>query len=403
MVKLLNPWVEPSKNGKFRYRAKFKNPLTLKYQTVNVTIPKNTPQARRKGLAELQKKADKKAQENKYSKITLGALRDKYLKWLDGRQVPYNTYQRNKFQTGLFINDLGEDVIASKITTIMLNRYFNEMLNKKTPKKSKKKFYYSNESIIGRRACIKNMYQFGVNFGFVKENPVLQVAVSTRNENYKKANRLKYKFLTNEEYHILIKACEKKKRYDLRDLIIWLYNTGMRINEAVALRPSDVYQDKNDGYWYCKVTGSLIRKKNVPLNKRFEKSDSAKTFAGNRDVLLSKGLVRIYKRHKDNLCDYPVSGSRAILFLNEFGDTKTTIDASTFDQFLQRCEEKYHIKKHLTSHIFRHSHISNLLSEDVDLKTVMVRVGHVDASMILDIYAHVTKEQRDNLAKVIGA
>ena len=53
MVKLLNPWVEPSKNGKFRYRAKFKNPLTLKYQTVNVTIPKNTPQARRKGLAEL--------------------------------------------------------------------------------------------------------------------------------------------------------------------------------------------------------------------------------------------------------------------------------------------------------------------------------------------------------------
>ena len=210
MVKLLNPWVEPSKNGKFRYRAKFKNPLTLKYQTVNVTIPKNTPQARRKGLAELQKKADKKAQENKYSKITLGALRDKYLKWLDGRQVPYNTYQRNKFQTGLFINDLGEDVIASKITTIMLNRYFNEMLNKKAPKKSKKKFYYSNESIIGRRACIKNMYQFGVNFGFVKENPVLQVAVSTRNENYKKANRLKYKFLTDEEYHILVKACEKK-------------------------------------------------------------------------------------------------------------------------------------------------------------------------------------------------
>ena len=60
MVKLLTPWTEPLKNGKFKYRARFRNPLTLKYQTVNVTIDKDTKQAKRKALPELQKKADSK-------------------------------------------------------------------------------------------------------------------------------------------------------------------------------------------------------------------------------------------------------------------------------------------------------------------------------------------------------
>lgn len=60
MVKLLSPWTEQLKNGKFKFRARFKNPLTLKYQIVSVTIEKDTPQARRKALRQLQKKPMKK-------------------------------------------------------------------------------------------------------------------------------------------------------------------------------------------------------------------------------------------------------------------------------------------------------------------------------------------------------
>jgi integrase len=55
------------------------------------------------------------------------------------------------------------------------------------------------------------------------------------------------------------------------------------------------------------------------------------------------------------------------------------------------------IKKHATPHIFRHTHITMLIEasiasgSQIDLKTIMKRVGHDDAKTTLKIYTHVTE------------
>ncbi|WP_303063388.1 MULTISPECIES: tyrosine-type recombinase/integrase [Acidaminococcus] len=60
--------------------------------------------------------------------------------------------------------------------------------------------------------------------------------------------------------------------------------------------------------------------------------------------------------------------------------------------------------KHITTHVFRHAHISLLVAMGVPLKAIMQRVGHNDPKTTLAIYTHVTesmeKQLQDSLEKM---
>ncbi|MFQ6916528.1 tyrosine-type recombinase/integrase [Veillonella rogosae] len=67
-------------------------------------------------------------------------------------------------------------------------------------------------------------------------------------------------------------------------------------------------------------------------------------------------------------------------------------------QFLNRRFKGVHLEgKHLTTHIFRHTHISMLAELGVPLETIMQRVGHNDPNTTLSIYTHVTKSMHDDV------
>lgn len=408
MVKLLSPWTEQLKNGKFKFRARFKNPLTLKYQIVSVTIEKDTPQARRKALRQLQKKADEKVNSfvssTSNKKLTVKELKEEYLNWLETRELTYNSYKDISAELKMFVRDVGEDAIVEKMNTIMFTKYFNDMLTKKASKNSKKKYFFANSTIRLRKSIINGMFQYATDFGYLKSNPIDHVKIKYRNESYKKLEKLNKKFITADEYHTIIKALEKKNRLDIKDFIIWLYHTGMRAGEAAALRPSDVFKKGN--HWYCKITGTLIKKVNTPIEQRYEKTNTAKTFAGNRTILIPKTLVDIYKKNKNNTCDMMIGDSNKLLLINThaYGKiNKKPMYQSDVDVVLRQIARENNIDKIVTTHAFRHTHISNLLASDVGIRTVMNRVGHSNATTTLEIYAHVTKEQSDKLAKILGA
>ncbi|OMF34520.1 site-specific integrase [Paenibacillus peoriae] len=63
---------------------------------------------------------------------------------------------------------------------------------------------------------------------------------------------------------------------------------------------------------------------------------------------------------------------------------------------MERILKKTSITKKATPHIFRHTHISMLTEAEVDLKTIMKRVGHDDAKTTLKIYTHVTEKMKKN-------
>lgn len=48
------------------------------------------------------------------------------------------------------------------------------------------------------------------------------------------------------------------------------------------------------------------------------------------------------------------------------------------------------LKPSMSSHIFRHTHISVLAEHNVQLKAIMDRIGHEDEKITTKIYTHVT-------------
>ena len=187
-------WVEKyTVRGKVRYRfgENYKSPLTGKYKKVSVSYLKNNNQTKRAASIELAKKIEKAKQKEYFTDkdISLRNLADKFLT-IYKQRVAVNTYY-NAFR-GLkrICNDLGNDTLANKITTEILNRYLDQKLY--DPDKP-----LTNASIQNYKKYLSMTYKFGVKYGYLKKNPVKDVEITWRSEIKRKRDRIENKYLTD--------------------------------------------------------------------------------------------------------------------------------------------------------------------------------------------------------------
>lgn len=66
-------------------------------------------------------------------------------------------------------------------------------------------------------------------------------------------------------------------------------------------------------------------------------------------------------------------------------------------------DNKLSFKKHISTHIFRHTHISFLAEQGVPLEAIQDRVGHTRGSRVTDIYLHVTQKTKDSITPLIDS
>ena len=81
---------------------------------------------------------------------------------------------------------------------------------------------------------------------------------------------------------------------------------------------------------------------------------------------------------------------------------KTPLGIHSINATLHEAEAELDIQKKLTSHIFRHSHVSLLSERNIPLKAIMERVGHGDAKTTISIYNHVTKKSKDDVLSALN-
>lgn len=77
-----------------------------------------------------------------------------------------------------------------------------------------------------------------------------------------------------------------------------------------------------------------------------------------------------------------------------FFNNKTSRKGGSIDAMIRERYPKF--TKHITSHVFRYTHISMLAERGWQLKEIMDRVGHKDSKTTLEIYQQVTKDMRKN-------
>lgn len=108
----------------------------------------------------------------------------------------------------------------------------------------------------------------------------------------------------------------------------------------------------------------------------------------------AKRTVKVSKECIDLLIDFvnnrPISLDGYLFTHNGNRITNATVNKA----IKQACIE-LGIKRNITSHAFRHTHASYLISQNVNIYYISKRLGHSDISMTLNKYGHLLEEVRE--------
>lgn len=245
---------------------------------------------------------------------------------------------------------------------------------------------YYNTATIQRTLSIMNViFNYAVNEKhYLKKSPVTS-SVKTRKKHEPNRNH----GLTFEEQ---TKLFETLKKYHNFPFFLLAAETGMRAGEIIGLRFGDIDWDKNEIH--------VMRSMWYDYNVREWVEDKPKTEAGIRTIPMSPVCRELLenllqgKEHRPQAVDAQFED---LVFLNRNGrPTRNT----TYDVDLDRLCKKAGVP-HISLHDFRHIFASYCVEAVPNVKTTQVIMGHESASTTLNIYAHVSEQQKQDAMKQI--
>ena len=171
--------------------------------------------------------------------------------------------------------------------------------------------------------------------------------------------------------------------------------TGLRCGEMLAVRRQDVELDKG----LLHVTGSLV---GTAKNGEDVQRGTPKNVYSYRTITLNQRAIDIIEQF--NLANKCMSkwgrdeSGRPCCYKDR-GYIFTTCSGFPLNrQYINGLLRQIQIPgKHISTHIFRHTHISMLAAMGVPVKAIMARVGHNDPKTTLSVYTHITQDMQEKL------
>lgn len=370
-------WIEDLPNGKYKFFERYKDPYTEKLKKVSVTMEKKTPQAKNQAALLLQEKINKKIKTNNAKSVTFGEIYSLFYRQWE------KTVKESTKHTYLFVDNIIKKEINNDILLVNIDRRFiQEKLDKILEEKS-----YQTATRV--RIRLKNIFEYALNYSYIDNNEVTFTSVPKPPATIEEIEQKREKFLTMEEIKKLIDSLNSKvynQKYG--DMVLVLALTGMRYGELVALQLKNIdFQNKK-----IEIAGnfdSIHKIKTIP-----------KTRKSIRNIKVSEAALEAIKRQIIRLTErfQPLTDDDYIFCFDVWN---SPITLPTFSQIIKKYGAIAGIEKNLSSHVFRHSHISYLAEAGLPIKSIMDRVGHANAKMTLEIYSHTTKDMEDKLVKTL--
>lgn len=213
------------------------------------------------------------------------------------------------------------------------------------------------------------------------------------------------KYLDREELNDFLDALEKHGEDDDLETFYFLLFSGSRPGELCALEWPDITMDINECYIYKTIF--FPRKGNGRFALTPPKTEkSIRKFYLDDFIINMLGRLKVkqterHKLYKENYDDFVETN---FIITNPNG---TPFRPGKVINRMDKILKHTNIKKRATPHIFRHTHITMLIEasieagSQIDLKTIMERVGHDDSKTTLDIYTHVTEKMKQHNADLV--
>lgn len=369
-------WIEALKNKKYKYIERYTDPLTNKKHKISVTLDKNTPQARNRASLILQEKINKKLNNTVEQNKTFKQVYNRFFNdWSFGKkQRTITTMLTIDNKINSYIKD---DVLINKIDDFYIEQLLNSLFGR-----------YSYGYIKMVKARLNNIFNYAIKKKIINNSPMQLVTLPKNNATIDKQRKAFNKFLTVDEFTRILNAVKKiEKKTNYSNVLTLMFLTGARFGEIVALT-KDKIDFKNKTITIVGTYDILTKSVTPP------KTDKSIRVIKINDVALDciKNQMAINDLNfKTRTNDF--------IFVNK---KETPLFVRETNTILKKASKIENIKKHVTTHYLRHSHITFLAEKGVPLNAIMHRVGHSNAKTTLEIYSHVTSDMEDKAIKELN-
>lgn len=274
------------------------------------------------------------------------------LKWLELYKKPYvelNTYLYTyKAKVEKYLIPFFRDTKLDAIKSEDIQQFFNMHSDK-------------SQSLLGDlKICLYNIFEKAIDNELCLKNPMRNIIVKGKETKERT-------FLSKEQFYALMEYAKTHKF----SLPILLYlNTGMRRNELLGLRWSDINFDE----CYISVKQAVKREKgNINVGE-------PKTKSGIRTIPISKEFAD-YLNTVERRGDFIIPGVK-----HEFM-TQSYLDKN-FKKFMADVQKDIKDFPTVTIHELRHSYATMLREVGADIYTIQKVLGHSDIKVTSDTYVH---------------
>ncbi|MFS9204732.1 site-specific integrase [Streptococcus parasanguinis] len=336
---------------------------------------KEAKQAERNLLLDVEENGLPSAERSQLSNPTFKELSDL---WLENYKttVKPSTFENVRSKVEKMTEEHFKELKLKKITVAYCQRVVIEL--------SKNYILYNHYlSVINR------IFKYAVLMDVINSNPFDKVIKPKSRQTQRKGN-----FLTKEELKEFLKLAQTTTLTYFFPLVHLMAYTGLRQGEALALKWSDIdFENK-------KIT---VNKTAVRINGK-QSLQSPKTKNSKRVISIDPNTLSILKSwKKDQIKIYfkngkHFEGDENFIFTSQRAEW---VHIHNFIRYFKRFIADHNLKP-ITPHGLRHTHASLLFSAGVEPKNISDRLGHSTVQITLDLYTHITEEQRtDTVDKLL--
>lgn len=170
------------------------------------------------------------------------------------------------------------------------------------------------------------------------------------------------------------------KGHRLEHCMLLLFQCGLRIGELQALQWNEIeFIDDNKARIHINASWGET---SSGMNRKSPKTQSSKRIV----PVNSKYTIDVLKKAKQ--------ASKGKIWVAENQTGLRPLDKHNFTRrYFTKVGEKLGIKKHLSSHVARHTFISNLVQKNVPYTEIAKLAGHNSTAMIIQTYAHAIQDE----------
>lgn len=260
---------------------------------------------------------------------------------------------------------------------------------------------YSRNTLDSVNACANMIFDYAIKDKLIKDNPRDGVTIPKKRMTIAdiEADSIEEKYMEGDELSEFLDAVMDEGLELDKEMFFTLAFSGMRPGELISLQEPDLNLTADQ----LKIIKTMYNKNN---NMRTYELTVPKTAGSVRTIDMYPSIMKMLKQrvHKNN-----VHKMKYMKLMDDFHDEKFVFQRKNgypyvvkfVGERMERLLKFTSIKKHLTPHSFRHTHISLLTEAGVDLPTIMDRVGHDDSDTTIKIYTHVTNKMKEKAVQKV--